>query len=107
MMLRHSKELKLTEEQIDKLETLASDTRMKLIDLRAEVAKGELEIANLIRSGSDDMARIKSHLDAVSSARSKIAELRITNLFEARKVLTPEQKKQVKDEFPRLRPMLD
>jgi Spy/CpxP family protein refolding chaperone len=106
-ILRRSSELKLTEEQIAKLEGLASDTKKKFVDLRAEIEKSEIEIQNLLRSGSDDLAQIKRHLGVVSNARTEIMELRITHLFEARAVLTAEQKKMLKEEFPRLGEILD
>ena len=99
--------MKLTEEQIDKLEGLATATNMRLIVRRADVVKSELEIQDLLRSGSDDLAQIKRHLGAVSKARAEIQEARIANFFEARRVLTAEQKKMVKDRFPRLGRILD
>lgn len=106
-MIRHATDLKLTDEQIDALEKLASDTKKTLVDLHAEIAKEEIEIQDLLRSGSDDLAAVRRHAGALSKARSAIFEERISNFFEARKLLTAEQKKIVKEEFPRLGTMLD
>jgi Spy/CpxP family protein refolding chaperone len=106
-MLRHAADLKLTDEQIGKLERISSNTKKTLIDLHAEIEKGEIDIQNLLRSGTDDMTRIKRQLEAVSKARVGIEEARIAAFFEARDVLTDEQKKMVKDEFPRLGRILD
>ena len=106
-ILRHAADLKLTDEQIKRLEALNHDTEAKLIDLRADIEKGELEIRNELQSGGDDLAKIKRYLDSVSKARAGVQEARIANFFDARKILTDEQKKMVKDAFPRLGMMLD
>lgn len=106
-MLRHAKDLKLTEEQIDTLEKLSFETKKTLVGLHAEIEKEELEIQNLLRSGSDDLAAVSRHLAAVSKARADIQEARIANLFEARKVLTEKQKQTMKEGYPRLGAFLD
>ncbi len=106
-MIRHSDDLKLTDKQIETLEKLASDSKKALVDLHAQIAKEEIEIQDLLRSGSDDIAAVKRHADALSKARASIFEERISNFFEARKVLTADQKKLVKETFPRIGTMLD
>jgi len=106
-MLRHAKDLKLTDEQIETLEQLSYTTKKALVDLHAEIEKEQLEIQNLFRSGSDDLAAVKLHLTAVSKARTGIQEARIENFFEAREVLTEKQKKTMKDAYPRLGTFLD
>ena len=57
--------------------------------------------------GSDDMVRIRSHLEAISKARADIQAARIANLFEAKKVLTDKQKNLIKEKFPRLGMILE
>ena len=106
-MLRHAKDLKLTDEQIDTLEKLSYEAKKTLVDLHAEIEKEELEIQNLLRSGSDDLASVKLHLAAVSKARTLIQEARIENFFEARKILSEKQKQTIKKEYPRLGAFLD
>jgi Spy/CpxP family protein refolding chaperone len=106
-LLRNAEELKLTDDQVDKLEKLSYDSKKTLVDLHAEIEKAELEIQNLLRSGNDDIAAFKVHIAAVSQARADIQTARIANLFEARKVLTEKQKKAIKEEFPRLGTLLD
>lgn len=107
MVLRRAEELKLTDGQIKSLETLAYENRKKLVDLHARIQKSEIEIQTLLRSESDDLAQIKRHLDAASSARAEIQEARIKMLFDVRKVLTSDQKKALKEEFPRMGRIID
>lgn len=106
-MLRHAEALKLSDEQADKLQTLVYETRKELVDFHAEVEKEQLEVHNLLLSGSDDMVRIRSHLEAISKARADIQAARIANLFEAKKVLTDKQKNLIKEKFPRLGMILE
>jgi len=106
-MLHRAKGLDLSDEQIDRLKTLAFETKKELVDLHAEIEKGQLEIRNQLQSGSDDLGQIRTHLEAVSKARAGIQEARIANLFEARKVLTEKQKKLIKEKFPQLGMILE
>jgi Spy/CpxP family protein refolding chaperone len=99
-MLRHAKDLDLSAEQTEKLKALAFETQKALVDLHAEIEKGQLELRHQLQSGSDDLGQIKSHLEGISRARTGIQEARIANLFEARKVLTEKQKKLIKEKFP-------
>jgi Spy/CpxP family protein refolding chaperone len=107
MLIRRAEDLKLTEDQIGKLETIAYEAKRKLVDLHAEIEKSEIEIQALLGSDSEDMTGIRQHLGAASRARAEIQETRIASLFEARKVLTAEQKKMLKAEFPRLGRIID
>ena len=106
-ILKFSSELDLTDKQIAELETLSYETKKKLIDLHADIEKEQLEVRNRLRSGSEDMTQIKRHLSAVAKAQSEIKASKITNLFEARKVLTEEQKKLIKEKHPRVGMILD
>lgn len=106
-MLRHAEELDLSADQKAKLEALAFQTQKKLVDLRAAIEKGQLELRNQLQSGSDDMGQIKSHLEAIARARTGIQEARIANLLDTRKVLTEKQKKLIEEKFPRLEKILE
>jgi len=106
-MLRHSKDLDLSAEQTKKLEALAVDTQKTLVDLHAEIEKGQLELRSQLQSGNDDLGPIKTQLEAISRARMGIQEARIANLFETKKVLTEKQKKLIVEKFPRLGEILE
>jgi Spy/CpxP family protein refolding chaperone len=106
-MLRHSADLKLTDDQIGRLEMLSYETKKRMIDLHADIELEQLEVKKRMQSGSDDLTQIKRHLSAISKAKLSIQEARIENLFEARKVLTKEQKEMVKENHPRLGRILD
>jgi len=106
-MLRHANMLDLTDDQIAKLEMLSYEAKKKLIDLHASIEKEQLELKNRVRSDAEDMTQIKRHLSAMSKARTGIQEVKIANLFAARKILTDEQKKLVKEAHPRMGMIVD
>lgn len=106
-ILRNAGALELTDDQIAKLEKLSYEAKKKLIDLHASIEKEQLELKNRIRSDSEDMTQIKKHLSAISSANAGIQEVKIANLFAARKILTAEQKELVKERHPRMGMDLD
>lgn len=110
-LLGLAQRLELTEEQVNKLEKLAYNTKKQLIDLRAAIAKERLEMRQLHRADSDDLASYKTHIDKIAKTRAQIEEARIANLIDSRKVLTDKQKDLLKKQRPRLRmpdqPMTD
>jgi Spy/CpxP family protein refolding chaperone len=100
-ILKHGTRLNLTEEQVTKLEELAHDAKARLIDLRADMAKERLELQRLRQSDSEDIAQFKKHFNAMSKLRVEVQEIRLMNRIEAKKVLTDEQKRLLKEKSPR------
>lgn len=106
-MLRHASALELTNDQIGKLEMLSYEAKKKLIDLHASIEKEQLELKNRMRSDAEDMSQIKRHLSAIANAKVGIQEVKISNMFAAKKILTDEQKELVKKRHPRMGTILD
>ncbi len=101
-MLRHAKELKLTDAQIKSLERVAYDTKTQLIDLDAALQKARLEFRRQREADSDDIAAMKKQLNTLAARRVDIQELKLKHWVDAKKVLTGEQKKMLKENFPRM-----
>jgi Spy/CpxP family protein refolding chaperone len=99
-VLRHAEVLKLTDDQVARLENLAYDAKVKIIDLHAAREKEQLELSKLFRSGSEDMGAIRSHLDAMAKNHVDMQELKISNWFETKKILTNKQKEKIKEALP-------
>jgi Spy/CpxP family protein refolding chaperone len=106
-LLRHVSDLKLTDEQIEALESLAYDAQKQLIDLRADLEKERLAMRKQLRSDSDDLTAMKRHLNAAAKKRTDIQVLKLTNLIESKEVLSDDQKKIIKERFPRMGRVLD
>jgi Spy/CpxP family protein refolding chaperone len=106
-ILRHAKQLKLTGAQIESLERLSYDAKAQLIDRRAALEKARLELRQQMETDSDDIAAARKQMNALAARRVDIQELRLKHWVEVKKVLTDEQKKMLKENFPRMPVDLD
>ena len=87
--------VKLTDEQRKTFDGILLEHREKLIDLRANVEKAELEMESLIGTDQPDEARILSQIDKVAQSRAELEKANARFLLAIRNKLTPEQWKQV------------
>jgi Spy/CpxP family protein refolding chaperone len=105
-ILRGTERLELTDSQVKDLEKLSYDTRLKMIDMKSDLEKSQLEMKRLMQDGSDNMAAIKQQLSKLSGKKLAIQELRLENWFAARKLLTDDQKEKIRATHPRMGGML-
>jgi Spy/CpxP family protein refolding chaperone len=89
--------LKLTEEQRKTFDGILLTHREKLIDLRANVEKAELEMEPLMRDDSPNEAKILAQIDKVAQARAELEKANARFLLAIRAKLTPEQWKLVQE----------
>lgn len=89
--------LKLTEDQRKAMDDILLQHREKLIDLRANVDKAELEMEPLMRSAQPNENQILGQIDKVAQARAELEKANARFLFALRGKLTPEQWKQVQE----------
>lgn len=87
--------LKLTDEQRKGFDSILLEHREKLIDLRANVEKAELEMEPLVRDDQPNEGRILAQIDKVAQARAELEKANARYLLALRSKLTPEQWKQV------------
>jgi periplasmic protein CpxP/Spy len=93
-----AKKLGLTDDQINKMEKIFQDSRLKLIDLHATLEKQEVILEPLIEADHPDEDRVLSQIDQVAQARAELEKANARMLLGIRNVLTPEQWKQLKAE---------
>lgn len=89
--------LKLTDDQRKEFDSILLQHREKLIDLRANVEKAELEMEPLVRADQPNEAQILAQIDKVAQARAELEKANARYLLALRSKLTPEQWKQVQD----------
>ena len=89
--------LKLTDEQRKEFDNILLQHKEKLIDLRANVEKAELEMEPLVRADQPDEAKILAQIDKVAQARAELEKANARYLLALRSKLTPEQWKEVQD----------
>ncbi len=91
--LRH--QLRLTDDEIDKLEDILARNRQRLEDMKADVKKKRATLDALLTDDRTDEATILGQVDLIEHARAKLGKARVTMLLEMRGVLTPEQRRQL------------
>jgi Spy/CpxP family protein refolding chaperone len=87
--------LKLTDAQRKAMDSILLDHRERLIDLRGNVQKAELELEPLMRDDQPNEARILAQIDKVAQARAELEKANARFLLAIRGKLTPEQWKLV------------
>ncbi len=90
-----AEQLKITDEQRKAFDGIFLEHREKLIDLRANVEKAELEMEPLVSADQPNESQILSQIDKVAQARAELEKANARFLLAIRNKLTPEQWKQV------------
>jgi Spy/CpxP family protein refolding chaperone len=89
--------LKLTDDQRKAMDQIFQEHREKLVDLRGNVEKAEIEMEPLVRADQPNEQAVLSQIDKVAQARAELEKANARFLFALRAKLTPEQWKQVQD----------
>ncbi|SRR6266702_4089344 len=89
--------IKLTDDQKQKLESTFTSYRLKLIDQRAAVEREEVKLEPLVQSDKLDEGAITKQIDALISARGQLERTTAMMGVDIRKVLSPEQWKQLRE----------
>ena len=90
--------LKLTEEQRKAMDGILLAHREKLVDLRGNVEKAELEMEPLMKDDQPNEGKILAQIDRVAQARAELEKANARFLLAIRGKLTPEQWKQLQAE---------
>ena len=89
--------LKLNEDQRKAMDDIFQKHREKLVDLRANLEKAEIEMEPLVKADQPTESAVMSQIDKVAQARAELEKANARFLFALRAKLTPEQWKQVQD----------
>lgn len=89
--------LKLTDDQRKAMDQIFQAHREKLVDLRANVEKAELQLEPLVHADQPNEGAVMAQIDKVAQARAELEKANARFLFALRAKLTPEQWKQVQD----------
>ena len=87
--------LKLTDDEIEKLEDVLAKNRQPLEDLEADVRKKRAALDALLADDRAAEATILAQVDRIEEARAKLGKARVAMLLEMRRLLTPEQRRQL------------
>jgi Spy/CpxP family protein refolding chaperone len=97
--------LQLSDDQLQRLEKIFQDSRLRLIDLHAALEKEEAQLEPLVEAENPDEGQVNSQIDKVAAARAELEKGNTRMLLELRKVLTTEQWKTLQSMPPHFGPM--
>lgn len=96
LMLQNKEALKLAPEQVQKLETLRLNFRKAAIKRSADLQVAELELDQLRRQQSVDLAKVEAQVKRIETLRAEQRLSRIRTIEEGKALLTAEQREKLK-----------
>jgi Spy/CpxP family protein refolding chaperone len=94
---RVAEEIGLSDQQKQQLEKISLDSRLKMIDLRADLEKQQVILGPMLESYHPDEAQVLEQVDKVSQARAALEKERVESMLTTRNVLTEEQWNKLKE----------
>jgi Spy/CpxP family protein refolding chaperone len=91
----------LNDGQIQKIEQIFQDSRMKLVDIHASLQKEEIKLEPLLEADNPDESAVLSAIDRITAARASLEKANAQMAFAIRRVLTPEQWKALRSLRPK------
>ena len=88
---RVAADLNLTPEQSAEIEKIFVKSRPKLIDLRADLEKKQLDLQIAMEDRTADRGSVEKKIEAVETARASLQKTRALMLLDMKEVLKPEQ----------------
>jgi Spy/CpxP family protein refolding chaperone len=101
-----AKALGLDDAQVQKIEQIFQDSRLKLVDLHAGLQKEEIKLEPMIEADNPDENAVLGAIDRIAADRASLVKANAQMAFAIRRVLTPEQWKKLRtlwrqrDRFP-------
>ncbi len=96
------KDLNLSPEQLQKVQSTVHDSRSRLIDLHAAVQKAELDVEDAFNADSFDLKRASEAVDRLSAARAEAGRSLAQLSVHLRAVLTADQWRELQKRRPGL-----
>jgi len=88
-------QLNLTDDQRKAMDGILQDHKMKLIDLRANLEKAEVEMGPMMKADMPDQKAIEAQINKVVTARADLERANARFLLDIRMQLKPDQWKQL------------
>ena len=94
---RIAEEIGLNDQQKQQLEKISLASRLKTIDLRADLEKQQVILEPMLQTYHPDASQVLEQVEKVSQARAAIEKERVQTMLAARNVLSEEQWNKLKD----------
>ena len=99
-----STELGLTEAQLDSISTIRYLTKKELIPLQSELRMKNLELRHEMEKDEPNERKIMRLADEIAQIKAQIRKKNLIKTLNVRKVLTPEQRRKLKELRMKRRP---
>ncbi len=87
--------LQLSDDQVKKIEAAFYNHRLKLVDLRADLEKQELQLHPLLDADQPDEQKVVSQIDQITMSRGRLEKENALMMLGMRRVLTVDQWKKL------------
>jgi Spy/CpxP family protein refolding chaperone len=100
------KSVGLNDTQVQKIEQIFQESRVKLVDVHANLQKEEFKLEPLLEADNPDEGAVLGAIDRITAVRASLEKANAQMAFAIRRVLTPEQWKKLRalrsghDHFP-------
>jgi len=91
------KRIGVTDEQVQKIESIFQDHRLRLIDMDADLQKQEATLEPMIEADQPDEGQVIAQIDKVAQARANLEKSNAQMLLAIRRVLTVDQWQQLRN----------
>jgi len=91
------KTIGLSGAQVQKIEQVFQDSRMKLVDVHATLQKEEFKLDPLLEADNPDEGAVLAAIDRITAAHASLEKANAQMAFAIRRVLTPDQWKKLRD----------
>jgi Spy/CpxP family protein refolding chaperone len=85
-------ELELTDEQVERLRSLKSDTERQMIQARADLEIAQIELHDLFSQETVDVSGVDAKIDQIGRLQTAMHKAHVHATLDAEAVLTPEQR---------------
>jgi Spy/CpxP family protein refolding chaperone len=87
----------LSDQQKQQLEKISQDSRLMMIDLRADLEKQQVILGPMLQTYHPNEAQVIAQVEKVSQARAALEKARVQTMLASRGVLTEDQWNKLKD----------
>ena len=87
----------LNDQQKQQLEKISQASRLKMIDLRADLEKQRVILGPMLQTYHPDEAQVLAQVEKVSQARAAVEKQRVQTMLATRNVLTEDQWNKLKE----------
>ncbi|MFH1368635.1 MAG: Spy/CpxP family protein refolding chaperone [Elusimicrobiota bacterium] len=94
---KSAKELKLTEEQKDKIEKHRNACKLQMKEIRAEMTKIHKDLKEVLNKAETDKTKVDGLIEELKKLHAKQLESMVDRVAEMKKILTPDQFKKMNE----------